>query len=113
MSKSSAMLLSFSLFLTGLSSASLLQVYQAAYSQTDYGANTLVDAPINNGWKVSINIESNIGEDAFLIVHVICGALGEIPVEICDDGIDNDGDGLIDIADPDCALKKEAVQQEK
>ncbi|MCG8556580.1 MAG: HYR domain-containing protein [Proteobacteria bacterium] len=24
------------------------------------------------------------------------------PVEICDDGIDNDGDGLIDLADPDC-----------
>jgi len=24
------------------------------------------------------------------------------PVEICDDQIDNDGDGLIDLADPDC-----------
>lgn len=25
-----------------------------------------------------------------------------MPVEICDDGIDNDGDGLIDCDDPDC-----------
>jgi hypothetical protein len=61
----------------------------------------LVDAPNDNGWKVSINFVSQ--EDAFLTVYVICGALGEIPVEICDDGIDNDGDTLVDAADPDCA----------
>jgi hypothetical protein len=202
-SKSKALLLTFTVVLTGLSSTSLLQVPQAAYSQTDYeeylitetnteqkinqknigsgtstnvncGANiantnlgqpitcpsipgqsptpnqdfntatfsrtvrvetagsigtaevscpdgtevtgggyelsgvtgddahTLIDAPKDNGWRASINFD-DIGEDAFLTVYVICGALGDIPVEICDDGIDNDGDALIDEADPDCA----------
>ncbi len=28
---------------------------------------------------------------------------GEVPAEICDDGIDNDGNGMIDCADPACA----------
>ena len=28
---------------------------------------------------------------------------GPLPVEICDDGIDNDSDMLVDAADPDCA----------
>ena len=42
-------------------------------------------------------------QDAFLTVYAVCGALGNIPVEICDDGIDNDGDTLVDTADPDCA----------
>lgn len=26
----------------------------------------------------------------------------EIPAEICDDGLDNDGDGLADCEDPEC-----------
>ena len=62
----------------------------------------LMDAPKDNGWKASINFD-NIEEDAFLVVYVICGALGDIPVEMCDDGIDNDGDTLVDRADPDCS----------
>jgi hypothetical protein len=65
-------------------------------------SHPLMDAPKDNGWKVSINLD-NVGEDVFLTVYVICGTLGDIPVEICDDGIDNDGDTLVDIADPDCA----------
>jgi hypothetical protein len=67
-------------------------------------AHPMMDAPEDNGWKVSINWQPGLpGEDAFLTVYVICGALGDIPVEICDDGIDNDGDTLVDTADPDCA----------
>ena len=58
-------------------------------------AHTLMDAPKDNGWRASINFD-DIGEDAFLTVYVICGALGDIPVEICDDGVDNDGDKLVD-----------------
>ena len=64
-----------------------------------------VDSPSNNGWKVSI-VTAVLGDpedDVFLTVYAICGALGNIPEEICDDGIDNDGDSLIDSADPDCA----------
>ncbi len=33
----------------------------------------------------------------------------EIPAEICDDGIDNDGDGLTDCEDPDCELAPECT----
>jgi hypothetical protein len=68
-----------------------------------FGTDTLTDAPKDNGWRASININSIVSEDAFLTVYVICGALVDIPVEICDDGIDNDGDTLVDAADPDCA----------
>jgi hypothetical protein len=67
-----------------------------------------VDAPTDNGWKVSIvtAVLGDPGDDVSLTVYAICGALGDIsptPVEICDDGIDNDGDTLVDAADPDCA----------
>jgi hypothetical protein len=33
--------------------------------------------------------------------------------EICDDGTDNDGDGLIDISDQDCATESEADGSEE
>jgi hypothetical protein len=66
------------------------------------GTRPLMDAPKDNGWKVSLNL-GDAGEDTFLTVYAICGASGDIPEEICDDGVDNDGDGLIDTADPDCA----------
>jgi hypothetical protein len=67
-----------------------------------------VDAPTDNGWKVSIvtAVLGDPGDDVSLTVYAICGALGDIsptPVEICDDGIDNDDDTLVDAADPDCA----------
>lgn len=35
----------------------------------------------------------------------------EIPMEICSDLIDNDGDGLIDCEDPDCALSSECTAE--
>ncbi|MGB5314406.1 MAG: hypothetical protein WBN56_00255 [Robiginitalea sp.] len=35
----------------------------------------------------------------------------EIPVEICDDGVDNDGDGLTDCEDPDCELAPECTPE--
>jgi hypothetical protein len=42
-----------------------------------------------------------------MIVYAECLKLtmdtGPTPVEICDDGIDNDGDTQVDAADPDCA----------
>ena len=42
-----------------------------------------------------------------MTVYAECLGLTEdtipTPVEVCDDGIDNDGDTLVDTADPDCA----------
>jgi hypothetical protein len=67
--------------------------------------NPWVDAPTNNGWKVSVklvDVEDRF-DDVFLTVYAMCGAPGDIPVEICDDGIDNDGDRHVDTEDPDCA----------
>ena len=61
-----------------------------------------INAPTDNGWKVSVRAGGLQG-DVFLTVYAVCGALGDITVEICDDGIDNDGDTLVDSADPDCA----------
>ena len=61
----------------------------------------LISAPTDNGWKVSFR-EAGLQGDVFLTVYAVCGALGDITVEICDDGIDNDGDTLVDTANPDC-----------
>ena len=35
----------------------------------------------------------------------------EVPAEVCDDGIDNDGDGLVDCEDPDCAGSPECIPE--
>jgi hypothetical protein len=60
--------------------------------------------PTDNGWRATVMVDAVSPEISLLLtVHAVCGALGDIPVEICDDGIDNDGDALIDTADPDCA----------
>jgi hypothetical protein len=65
------------------------------------------NAPTENGWKVTLAVDTSSPEVTLLLtVYAVCGALGDInptPVEICDDGIDNDGDMLVDAADPDCA----------
>jgi hypothetical protein len=38
-----------------------------------------------------------------------CSQTNQPVPEICDDGLDNDCDGLIDAADPDCAIEKDKV----
>jgi cysteine-rich repeat protein len=35
--------------------------------------------------------------------QTLCGITIDVSNEVCDDGVDNDGDGLADCADPDCA----------
>ncbi|MDM9630611.1 hypothetical protein [Robiginitalea aurantiaca] len=35
----------------------------------------------------------------------------EVPVELCADGIDNDGDGLIDCEDLDCETSPECIAE--
>jgi hypothetical protein len=37
-----------------------------------------------------------------LALNVSCAPVSNRPFEICDNGIDDDGDGLTDSADPDC-----------
>lgn len=49
-------------------------------------------------YRVCDNGVPSLCADAFLIIHVTTPAIPEI----CDNGIDDDGDGLIDCADPDC-----------
>lgn len=51
-----------------------------------------------------ITIEtSNPSQDDNLFLAIIAiTAEGRVTTEVCDDGIDNDGDGLIDLEDPDC-----------
>ena len=39
-------------------------------------------------------------------------AVPAAPVEICDNGIDDDDDGLTDMEDPDCDVACEAIDQE-
>ncbi|MEM9544651.1 MAG: Ig-like domain-containing protein [Bacteroidota bacterium] len=68
-------------------------------------------------WRVqSLNLNPYIGQDVLLRFHVETNsyqsdvAIDDVVLttsstgEICDDGIDNDGDGLIDEYDPDCGV---------
>lgn len=62
---------------------------------------------VNNAWHVKMTAELQEPPQGVMIVFAECLKLtedtGPTPVEVCDDGIDNDGDMLIDAADPDCA----------
>ncbi len=61
-------------------------------------------APFLNDGDTSIVINTanpSNDDNLFLAVVSITGQAA-VTTEICDDGIDNDGDGLIDLADPDC-----------
>jgi Domain of unknown function DUF11 len=63
-------------------------------------------APLLNTGDTSLVINTtNPSQDDNLFLAVI-SVTGQAAVttEVCDDGIDNDGDGLIDLADPDCVL---------
>jgi len=48
------------------------------------------------------------GHDACYFCSTVCNPPSQ--PEICNDGIDNNGDGLIDCADPDCASDAACVQ---
>jgi hypothetical protein len=43
------------------------------------------------------------GDDNLFLAVIEITAQAAVTTEVCNDGIDNDGDGLIDAADPDCA----------
>jgi len=57
--------------------------------------------PANGTWVLTI--EDVYAADGGTLNSWSLEIESECKVEICDDGIDNDGDGLIDIEDPDCA----------
>ena len=90
----------------GLSMTSILQTPKIAQSQQNYEEYLIAEtnteqrlAQTNVGSGESIN--SNCGENSIiggLIDAELCGTLdpGPTPEEICDDGIDNDGDMLAD-----------------
>ena len=59
---------------------------------------------LNQGDTQLVIVTSNpSGDDIVFLSVVAITAEAAVTTEICDDGIDNDGDGLIDGADPDCA----------
>jgi hypothetical protein len=53
---------------------------------------------------VVITTSNPSGDDLIFLAVIAINAEASVTTEICDDGIDNDGDDLIDEADPDCVL---------
>ena len=53
--------------------------------------------------SVVITTTNPSGDDIVFLSIIAITARAVVTTEICDDGIDNDGDGLADGADPDCA----------
>ena len=100
----------------GLSMTSILQTPKIAQSQQNYEEYLIAETNTNTEQRLAQtnvgsgeSINSNCGENSIiggLTEAELCGTLdpGPTPVEICDDGIDNDGDTLVDAADPDCAV---------
>jgi len=65
-----------------------------------YGISSFIS---NGDTSLSIVNENPSGDDSiFLAVISITGQVSGVSGEICNDQIDNDGDALIDTADPDC-----------
>ncbi len=50
-----------------------------------------------------LNTQNPSGDDQIFLLIAKITAKATFTTEVCDDGIDNDGDGLIDSNDPDCA----------
>ena len=91
---------------------------QVAYSQQDYeeliitetnNKQELNQKNIGSGGSNNLNCGTNLVDSS---QQLICPSVpgetptpGPIPVEICDDGMDNDGDMLVDATDPDCAVQ--------
>lgn len=61
-----------------------------------------LDAYIGQAVKLRFNVVTNTYQSDVAIDEVVISTTST--VEICDDGMDNDGDGLIDEYDPDCGV---------
>ncbi|MEO1258230.1 MAG: hypothetical protein AAFZ15_05515 [Bacteroidota bacterium] len=62
------------------------------------GNNKTVSPASNTTYSVTVTAPSGCTDEATVTVNVsVCG-------EDCTDGVDNDGDGLVDCDDPDCTL---------
>ena len=59
--------------------------------------------------QLVITTSNPSGDDILFLTVIAVTAEAAVTTEICNDGIDNDGDGLIDAADPDCAPTPPAV----
>jgi hypothetical protein len=53
--------------------------------------------------NIEIKTSNPSGDDDLFLAVISLSATATVTNEDCDDGIDNDGDGLVDGADPDCA----------
>ena len=51
-----------------------------------------------------INTANPSTDDNLFLAVISITAQAAVTTEICNDGIDNDGDGLVDLADPDCVI---------
>ena len=87
-------------FLNGEINASCIFVQDLTFTVTDFpnpyeGLHPLTDyaSPITGANPIVTPAEVNLGDE--IICSAGCG-------ELCDNGLDDDGDGLIDCYDPDC-----------
>jgi hypothetical protein len=85
MSKSNALLLSFTLVLTGLSTASILHPHQAAHLQTDYEEYLIVETTteqklaqknVGSGESININCAKNLISS---VANAVCSIVGVEP----------------------------------
>ena len=51
---------------------------------------------------LAINTANPSNDDNLFLAVIAFTGEAAVTTEICDDGIDNDGDDLVDLADPDC-----------
>jgi hypothetical protein len=67
-------------------------------------SGVLKESKEGNAWVVTgSSTQDRITFKAFAECLKLTEDTGPTPAEVCNDGIDNDGDALVDAADPDCA----------
>jgi uncharacterized repeat protein (TIGR01451 family) len=78
-------------------------VYTDAPGQFPYGVNYGFDPEDSDTWETEWSSKiCGFSGNIYVAAHAVVWM--EVECEICDNGIDDDGDGLIDSADPDCQL---------
>jgi hypothetical protein len=87
------------------------QVDLCAASSTTFQAPETTSLPIAGGATYYVFVEAASPSDAGpFTLQIDCGF--NATVEVCNNGADDDGDGLIDCADPNCATSTACVPDE-
>lgn len=92
----------------------VVQYQRTGYNVEDKGATQVVfESGLQVGPIRGVNTDPSWGDQGLVKVVYVVESTGTTPVYQCNDGIDNDGDGLIDMQDSGCTSPTDDLEQTK